>query len=57
MGNTMRDLMFGITIVICLKLLFTSCLELQVCIWNYGKGDCELGIGYKVMRKRRNSGI
>jgi hypothetical protein len=35
----MRDLMFGITIVICLKLLFTICLELRV--YNYGKGDCE----------------
>jgi hypothetical protein len=53
----MHDLMFGITIVICLKSLFTICLELRVCIWNYGKGDCELGIGYKVTRKRRNSGI
>jgi hypothetical protein len=53
----MRDLMFGITIVICLKSLFTICLELPVCIWNYGKGDCKLGIGYKVMRKRRNLGI
>jgi hypothetical protein len=28
----MRDLMFGITIVICLKLLFTICLELRVVI-------------------------
>jgi hypothetical protein len=53
----MYDLMFGITIVICLKSLFTICLELQVCILNYGKGDCELAIGYKVTRKRRNSGI
>jgi hypothetical protein len=53
----MRDLMFGITVVICLKSLFTICLELRVCIWNYGNGDCELGIGSKVTRKRRNSGI
>jgi hypothetical protein len=51
----MRDLMFGITVVICLKLLFTSCLESRVC--NYREGDCEFGIGYKVMRKRRNSVI
>jgi hypothetical protein len=57
MGNMMHDLIFGITIVICLKSLFTICLELQVCIWNYGKGDYKLGIGYKVIRKRRNSGI
>jgi hypothetical protein len=55
MGNIMCDLMFGITVVICSKLLFTSCLESQVC--NYGEGDCEFGIGYKVMRKRRNSVI
>jgi uncharacterized membrane protein len=55
MGNTMHDLIFAITIVICLKLLFTICLESRVC--NYRKGDCELGIGYKVMRKRRNSVI
>jgi hypothetical protein len=35
----------------CLKSLFTIYLELLVCIWNYGKGDCKLGIGYKVTRK------